>query len=174
MNRSTAIIKFQTEYIVVAQQSLNLNCESEENLHLLAFEFHVTQNKFATRILLIFHKCSTMPTTPAERPMYMDLIQKLPLIVSCVVVLLIQYCAKVMQTPVDEIRRKLRSPLNLCFHSLFTRISRRHESYCISTSKRSQILGPPVVCKDLLFFLSEKLLIDLGLDNWPEKLRNDG
>ena len=56
------------------------------------------------------------------------------------------------------------APFNLCFHSFFTRISRWHKSYCISTSKRSQILGPPFVCKDLLFLLSEKLLIDLGLE----------
>ena len=90
MNGFTAIIKFQTEYIDGVQQSLNLNCESEGNLHLLTLEFHVTQNKFATRIPLIFPKCSTMPATPPERPMYMDPIQKLPLFVSCIVVLLIQ------------------------------------------------------------------------------------
>ena len=66
------------------------------------------------------------------------------------------------------------SPFNLRFHSFFTRISRRHESHCISTSEGSQILGPPVVCMNVLVLLSEKLLIDLGLNNWPEKLRNNG
>ena len=90
MNRSTTIIKFQTEYVVGVQKSSNLNCELEGNLHLLTLGFQVTQNKFARRILLIFHKFSTMPATPAERPMYMDLIQKLVLFVSCIVVLLIQ------------------------------------------------------------------------------------
>ena len=34
-------------------------------------------------------------------------------------------------------RPSSKTPLNLCFHSFFTRISRRHESYCTSTSKRS-------------------------------------
>ena len=55
-------------------------------LHLLTLGFHVTQNKFATRKLLIFHKCSTMPSISAEWPMYMDLIQKLPLFVSFIAV----------------------------------------------------------------------------------------
>ena len=50
----------------------------------------MTQNNFVTRKLLIFHKCTTMQAIPAESPMYMDLIQKLPLFVSCIVVLLIQ------------------------------------------------------------------------------------
>lgn len=35
-------------------------------------------------------------------------------------------------------------------------------------------LAPPIECKDLSFLLSEKLLIGLGLDNWPETVRNDG
>ena len=40
------------------------------------------------------------------------------------------------------------------------------------TAPRS--LAPLVVSKDLSFFLGEKFPIDLGPDNWPEKLRNDG
>ena len=68
-------------------------------------------------------------------------------------------------------RRTDRVPKHLS--TFASRISRRHESHCISSSKRSLILGPPVVAKDLPFLLSEKRLIDLRLDNWPEKLRND-
>ena len=42
----------------------------------------MTQNKFVTRILLIFHKSSVIPAIPAEWPMYMEMIQKLPIFVS--------------------------------------------------------------------------------------------
>lgn len=91
MNRSTMIIKCQTEYIFGVQQSLNRNCESEGNLHLLTLGFHVIQNKFVTRISLIFHKCSTMPAITAEWPMYMGLIKKLPLVSYIVVLLILLY-----------------------------------------------------------------------------------
>ena len=52
-------------------------------LHLLTLGLHVmTQNKFVTRTLWIFHKSLMMPTIPAEWPMYMEMIQKLPVFVS--------------------------------------------------------------------------------------------
>ena len=64
--------------------------KQKETLHLLTLGLHVTQDKFVTRILVIFHKCPTMPAIPAESPMYMDLIQKLPSFVSYIEVLHIQ------------------------------------------------------------------------------------
>ena len=52
-------------------------------LHLLTLGLHVmTQNKFVTRILFIFHKSLMMPTLLSEWPMYMEMIQKLPVFVS--------------------------------------------------------------------------------------------
>ena len=52
-------------------------------LHPLTLGFHViTQNKFVTRILLIFHKSLMIPAIPAEWPMYMEMIQKLSVFVS--------------------------------------------------------------------------------------------
>ena len=51
-------------------------------LHLLTLGLHVTQNKFVTRILFIFHKSLMIPAIPAEWPMYMEMIQELPLFVS--------------------------------------------------------------------------------------------
>ena len=52
-------------------------------LHLLTLGLHVmTQNKFVTRTLWIFHKSLMMPTIPAEWLMYMEMIQKLPVFVS--------------------------------------------------------------------------------------------
>ena len=57
--------------------------KQKETLHLLTLGLHaMTYNKFVTRILFIFHKSLMMPTIPAEWPMYMDLIQKLPMFVS--------------------------------------------------------------------------------------------
>ena len=68
-----------------------LTVKQKETLHLLTLGFHVmTQNNFVTKKLLIFHKCPTMPAIPAESPMYMDLIQKLPSFVSFIEVLHIQ------------------------------------------------------------------------------------
>ena len=51
-------------------------------LHLLTLGLHVTQNKFVTRILFIFHKPLMIPTIPAEWLIHVDLIQKLPMFVS--------------------------------------------------------------------------------------------
>ena len=42
----------------------------------------MTKIKFVTRILLIFHKSLMIPAILAEWPMYMEMIQKLPLFVS--------------------------------------------------------------------------------------------
>ena len=42
----------------------------------------MTQNKFVTRILFIFHKSLMMLAIPAEWPMNMEMIQKLPMFVS--------------------------------------------------------------------------------------------
>ena len=52
-------------------------------LHQLTLGLHVmTQNKFVTRILFTFHKSLMIPAIPAEWPMFMDMIQKLPMFVS--------------------------------------------------------------------------------------------
>ena len=52
-------------------------------LHLPTIGLHVmTQNKFVTRILLIFHKSLIITTIPAEWPVYMEVIEKLPMFVS--------------------------------------------------------------------------------------------
>ena len=52
-------------------------------LHLLTLGPHVmTQKKFVTKILLIFHKSSMIPAIPAEWPVYLKMIQKLPMFVS--------------------------------------------------------------------------------------------
>ena len=52
-------------------------------LHLLTLGLHViTQNKFVTKILLIFHKYSMIPAIPVEWPAYLEMIQKLPIFVS--------------------------------------------------------------------------------------------
>ena len=56
--------------------------KQKETLHLLTLGLHVTKNKFVTRGLFIFHKSLMMPTIPAEWPMYMEMIQKLPMFVS--------------------------------------------------------------------------------------------
>ena len=42
----------------------------------------MTQNKFVTRILLVFHKSLMIPAIPAEWPMYMEVDLKLPMFVS--------------------------------------------------------------------------------------------
>ena len=42
----------------------------------------MTQNKFVTRILFIFHKQLMILTIPAEWPIYMEMIQNLPMFVS--------------------------------------------------------------------------------------------
>ena len=42
----------------------------------------MTLNKFVTRILFIFHKSLMMLAIPAEWPMNMEMIQKLPMFVS--------------------------------------------------------------------------------------------
>ena len=51
-------------------------------LHLLTPGLHVTQNKFVTRILFKFYKALMMPAIPAEWPICMEMIQKLPMFVS--------------------------------------------------------------------------------------------
>ena len=52
-------------------------------LYLPTLGLHVmTQNKFVTRILFIFHKSLTIPAILAEWPMYMEMIQKQPMFVS--------------------------------------------------------------------------------------------
>ena len=57
--------------------------KQKETLHLLTLGLHVmTQKKFVTRILFIFHKSLMIPATPAEWPMYMEMIQNLPMFVS--------------------------------------------------------------------------------------------
>ena len=72
---------------------------------------------------------------------------------------------RVRMSTVDAIAQRLLQPpkqvLNSARPPLFS-------------SGDGDILSPPIVSKDLSFFLGEKLLIDLRLDNWPEKLRNDG
>ena len=42
----------------------------------------MTQNKFVTRILFTFHKSLMIPAIPAEWPMFMEMVQKLPMFVS--------------------------------------------------------------------------------------------
>ena len=42
----------------------------------------MTQNKFVTRILFIFHKSLMIPAISAEWSMYMEMIQKQPMFVS--------------------------------------------------------------------------------------------
>ena len=56
--------------------------KQKETLHLLTLGLHVTQNKSVTRILFIFHKFLIIPVIPAGWPIHMDLIQKLPMFVS--------------------------------------------------------------------------------------------
>ena len=69
--------------MVGVQQSLTLNCEAEGNPPpTYTWTPIVTQNKFVTRILFIFHKSLMMPTLLSEWPMYMEMIQKLPVFVS--------------------------------------------------------------------------------------------
>ena len=69
--------------MVGLQQSLTLNCEAEGNPPpSYTLGLHVTQNKFVTRTLWIFHNFLMMSTIPAEWSMYMEMIQKLPMFVS--------------------------------------------------------------------------------------------
>ena len=57
--------------------------EQKETLHLLIVELHVmTQNKFVTRTLFIFHKSVKMSAIPAKWPMDLEMIQKVPMFVS--------------------------------------------------------------------------------------------
>ena len=42
----------------------------------------MSQNKFVTRILFTFHKSLMISAIPAEWPMFMEMIQKLPMFVS--------------------------------------------------------------------------------------------
>lgn len=65
----------------------------KETLHPLILGLHVAQNKFVTKVLLIFHKSLMIPAIPAEWPMYMDMIQKLPMFVSYIVVVLYTFVA---------------------------------------------------------------------------------
>ena len=53
----------------------------------------MTKNKFVTRILLIFHKSLRKLTIPAEWPMYMEVIQKLPLFVSHIYIVVMHLIA---------------------------------------------------------------------------------
>ena len=59
-----------------------LSVKQKETLHLLTLGLHVTQNKFVTRILFIFHKSLMIPVIPAEWLMCMEMIKKLPVFVS--------------------------------------------------------------------------------------------
>ena len=47
----------------------------------------MTQNKFVTSILFIFHKSLMIPAIPAEWPVYMERIQRLPMFVLYIVVM---------------------------------------------------------------------------------------
>ena len=60
-----------------------LTVKQKGTLHLLTLGLHVmTQNKFVTRMLFIFHKSLMIPAILAELPMYMEMIQKQPMFVS--------------------------------------------------------------------------------------------
>ena len=59
-----------------------LTVKRKETLLLPTLGLHVTQNKFVTRTLWIFHNFLMMSTIPAEWSMYMEMIQKLPMFVS--------------------------------------------------------------------------------------------
>ena len=65
----------------------------KETLHLLTLGLHVTQNKFVTRILLIFHKLLMIPSIPAEWPIHVESIQKLPMFVSHIDIVVIHLTA---------------------------------------------------------------------------------
>ena len=65
-------------------------------LHLLTLGLHViTQNKFVTKILLIFHKSSMIPAIPVEWPVYLEMIQKLPIFVSHIYIVVVIYLTAV-------------------------------------------------------------------------------
>ena len=57
--------------------------EQKETLHLHIVGLHVmTQNKFVTRTLFIFHKSVKMSAIPAKWTMDLEMIQKLTMFVS--------------------------------------------------------------------------------------------
>lgn len=57
--------------------------EQKETLHLPIVGLHVmTQNKFVTRTLFIFHKSVKMSAIPAKWTMDLEMIQKLTMFVS--------------------------------------------------------------------------------------------
>ena len=53
----------------------------------------MTPNKFVTRILFLLHKSLMMPTIPAKLPVQVDLIQKLPMFVSHMYILVMHLAA---------------------------------------------------------------------------------
>ena len=67
--------------------------KQKETLHLLTLGLLVTQNNFVTRELFIFRKPLMIPAILAELPMYMDLIQKLPLFVSHIYIVVMELTA---------------------------------------------------------------------------------
>ena len=67
--------------------------KQKKTLHLLTLGLLVTQNNFVTRVLFILHKPLMIPAIPAKWPMYMDLIQKLPLFVSHIYIAVMQLTA---------------------------------------------------------------------------------
>ena len=62
-------------------------------LRRLALGLHVSQNKFVTRIFFIFHKPLMIPTIHAGWPIHVDFIQKLPMFVSHIDIVVIHLTA---------------------------------------------------------------------------------
>ena len=83
MQIQSRLLNFKTKSIVGVQQSVTLNCRAEGNPPpIYAWTPCNDPDKFVTRIFFIFHKSLMMTAIPAEWPMYMEMIQKLPLFVS--------------------------------------------------------------------------------------------
>ena len=72
--------------------------KQKETLHLLTLGLHVTQNKSVTRILFIFHKFLMIPVIPAGWQIHMDLIQKLPMFVSHMYIVVMHLTAVYLHT----------------------------------------------------------------------------
>ena len=87
------LLNFNLSILLVHTKVLLLTVKRKGTLHLLTLGLHVTQNKFVTKILLIFYKSSMIRTIPAEWPMYMDLIQKLLMFVSHIYIVVVHLTA---------------------------------------------------------------------------------